>query len=91
LFIVQTDIVVLLIVKAKHERSHKTLCVCFLPVLQRVLRQRATGNLLDSVDSKAVVKGWVTKVKNGVTRRCWCVLLGRHFLYFRSPGDKVGM
>ncbi|KAL8624370.1 hypothetical protein ACOMHN_012770 [Nucella lapillus] len=61
----------------------------WIRVLQRVLRRRATGNLLDSVDSKAVVKGWITKVKNGVTRRCWCVLLGKHFLYFRSPGDKT--
>ena len=34
----------------------------FVAVLQRVLRRRATGNLLDSVDSNAVVKGWVTKV-----------------------------
>lgn len=33
-----------------------------MKVLQRVLRRQATGNLLDSVDSKAVVKGWITKV-----------------------------
>nr|KAG5695938.1 hypothetical protein BaRGS_017519 [Batillaria attramentaria] len=63
----------------------------WIRVCQRVLRRQATGNLLDSVDSKAVVKGWITKVKNGVTRRCWCVLLGRHFLYYKSPGDKTPM
>ncbi|CAE1254937.1 Uncharacterized protein CG43867,Pleckstrin homology domain-containing family H member 1,Pleckstrin homology domain-containing family H member 2 [Acanthosepion pharaonis] len=30
-----------------------------------------------------------TGVKNGMTRRCWCVLLGRHFLYYKTPTDKT--
>ena len=46
------------------------MCVdCCVAVLQRVLRRRATGNLLDSVDSNAVVKGWVTKVSTA--QICW--------------------
>ena len=29
------------------------------------------------------------KVKNGTSKRYWCVLLSRHFLYYKTPTDKV--
>ncbi|XP_041353761.1 pleckstrin homology domain-containing family H member 2-like isoform X2 [Gigantopelta aegis] len=58
-------------------------------LLNRVLKRQATSHLLESVDSKAVVKGWITKVKNGASKRYWCVLLSRHFLYYKTPTDKT--
>ncbi|KAK3597816.1 hypothetical protein CHS0354_029375 [Potamilus streckersoni] len=58
-------------------------------VLQKVLKRQATSFLLDQVETKAVIKGNLTKVKNGVTRKCWCVLLGRYFLYYKTTADKT--
>lgn len=40
-------------------------------------------------DSKPTVQGWLTKVKNGHAKRCWCVLTGKMFLTFKSPSDTV--
>ncbi|XP_071081218.1 pleckstrin homology domain-containing family H member 1-like isoform X1 [Haliotis cracherodii] len=61
----------------------------WMRLLNRVIKRQATSYLLDNMDGKAVVKGWITKVKNGTTRRCWCVLLSRHFLYYKTPSDKT--
>ncbi|KAL4238975.1 Pleckstrin y domain-containing H member 2 [Mactra antiquata] len=58
-------------------------------VLQKVLKRQATSFLLDQVETKAVIQGFLTKVKNGVTKKCWCVLLGGYFLYYRSPSNKT--
>ncbi|XP_060600776.1 pleckstrin homology domain-containing family H member 2-like, partial [Ruditapes philippinarum] len=58
-------------------------------VLQKVLKRQATSYLLDQVETKAVIKGFLIKVKNGITRKCWCVLLGGYFLYYRSPSNKT--
>ncbi|GIX68842.1 uncharacterized protein CG43867 [Caerostris extrusa] len=38
-------------------------------------------------DDKPAAEGWLTKVKHGHSRRCWCVLIGRMFLYFKTPND----
>lgn len=58
-------------------------------LVSQVVKRQASSYLLDQVDSKSVVRGWLTKVKNGLTRRCWCVLLGRHFLYYKTATDKT--
>ncbi|XP_053395925.1 pleckstrin homology domain-containing family H member 1-like [Mercenaria mercenaria] len=58
-------------------------------MLQKVLKRQATSYLLDQVETRAVIKGFLTKVKNGITRKCWCVLLGGYFLYYRSPSNKT--
>lgn len=47
------------------------------------------GTLLSRDDQKATVQGWITKVKNGHAKKCWGVLLGRMFLYFKAPGENV--
>lgn len=56
-------------------------------VLQNVQKRNAAKLLLSKEDQKATVEGWVTKVKNGHAKRCWCLLLGRMFLYFKTPHD----
>lgn len=61
----------------------------WIRVLQNVQRRNATKLLLSRDDQKPTVTGWVTKVKNGHAKKCWCVLLGKMFLYFKSPGETV--
>lgn len=56
-------------------------------VLQNVQKRNAAKLLLSKEDQKATVEGWVTKVKNGHAKRCWCLLLGRMFLYFKTSHD----
>lgn len=71
-----------------------TRCLVFIIFLisfhsQNVQRRNATKLLLSREDQKPTVQGWVTKVKNGHTKRCWAVLLGKMFLYFKAPGELV--
>lgn len=61
----------------------------WIRVLQNVQRRNATKLLLSRDDQKPTVQGWVTKVKNGHAKKCWCVLLGKMFLYFKAPGEMV--
>ena len=57
--------------------------------LQNVLRRNATRLLLSREDNKPTLQGWLTKVKHGHARRCWCVLIGKMFIYFKSQNDQV--
>ncbi|KAL0266885.1 UNVERIFIED_CONTAM: hypothetical protein PYX00_009315 [Menopon gallinae] len=59
----------------------------WLRVLQNVQRRNATKLLLSKEEQKPTLQGWLTKVKNGHPRKCWCVLLGKMFLYFKTPTD----
>ncbi|XP_014285092.1 uncharacterized protein CG43867 isoform X4 [Halyomorpha halys] len=56
-------------------------------VLQNVQRRNATKLLLSREHNKPTLQGWLTKVRNGHAKKCWCVLLGKMFLYFKSPSD----
>lgn len=56
-------------------------------VLQNVQKRNAAKLLLSKEDQKSTVEGWLMKVKNGHAKRCWCVLLGKMFLYFKTPHD----
>lgn len=58
-------------------------------ILQNVQRRNATKLLLSKEENKPSVQGWLTKVKNGHAKKCWCVLIGKMFLYFKSPTDTV--
>ncbi|XP_044747899.1 uncharacterized protein CG43867 isoform X7 [Coccinella septempunctata] len=58
-------------------------------VLQNVQRRNATKILLSREESKPAVQGWLTKVKNGHAKKCWCVLIGKMFLYFKAPNDQT--
>lgn len=60
-------------------------------ILQNVQRRNATKLLLSKEDNKPTLQGWLTKVKNGHAKKCWCVLIGKMFLYFKNPGDAVSM
>ncbi|XP_050344169.1 uncharacterized protein CG43867 isoform X1 [Nymphalis io] len=60
----------------------------WIRVLQNVQRRNATKLLLSKEDNKPTIQGWLTKVKNGHAKKSWCVLLGKMFLYFKSPGDQ---
>ncbi|XP_070524323.1 uncharacterized protein CG43867 isoform X2 [Cardiocondyla obscurior] len=59
----------------------------WIRVLQNVQRRNATKLLLSREDNKPTIQGWLTKVKNGHAKRCWCVLIGKMFLYFKCPSD----
>uniref|UniRef100_A0A1I8MRG3 Plekhh1 n=1 Tax=Musca domestica TaxID=7370 RepID=A0A1I8MRG3_MUSDO len=59
----------------------------WIRVLQNVQRRNATKLLLSREDQKPTLQGWVTKVKNGHAKKCWCVLLGKMFLYFKAPNE----
>ncbi|XP_069117939.1 pleckstrin homology domain-containing family H member 1-like isoform X2 [Argopecten irradians] len=61
----------------------------WIKILRKFLKRQATSYLLDHMETKAVVRGWLTKVKHGATRKCWCVLLGHYFLYYRTAKDKT--
>ncbi|XP_050550138.1 uncharacterized protein CG43867 isoform X5 [Spodoptera frugiperda] len=60
----------------------------WIRVLQNVQRRNATKLLLSKEDNKPTIQGWLTKVKNGHAKKSWCVLIGKMFLYFKSPGDQ---
>lgn len=59
----------------------------WIRILQNVQRRNAAKLLLSKDDNKPTIQGWLTKVKNGHARKCWCVLLGKMFLYFKLPSD----
>ncbi|XP_046382604.1 uncharacterized protein CG43867 isoform X5 [Ischnura elegans] len=59
----------------------------WIRVLQNVQRRNATKLLLSKEDNKPTIQGWLTKVKNGHAKKCWCVLIGKMFLYFKTPSD----
>ncbi|XP_031776947.1 uncharacterized protein CG43867 isoform X3 [Nasonia vitripennis] len=59
----------------------------WIRVLQNVQRRNATKLLLSREDNKPTIQGWLTKVKNGHAKKCWCVLIGKMFLYFKCPND----
>ncbi|GAB6021120.1 hypothetical protein CHUAL_003752 [Chamberlinius hualienensis] len=56
-------------------------------VLQNVLRRNATKLLLSKEENKPTISGWLVKVKHGHSKRVWCVLIGKMFLYFKTPND----
>lgn len=63
----------------------------WIRVLQNVQRRNATKLLLSKEDNKPTIQGWLTKVKNGHAKKCWCVLIGKMFLYFKCPNDTVSI
>ena len=52
--------------------------------LQAVVQRTALESLLRSrADEDPTLQGWLTKVKNGHSKKVWCILLGKMFVYFR--------
>ncbi|XP_036080155.1 pleckstrin homology domain-containing family H member 2 isoform X3 [Rousettus aegyptiacus] len=60
----------------------------WIKVLQNVLRVQAANPLFLQPEGKPAVKGLLTKVKHGYSKRVWCTLLGKTLYYFRSQEDK---
>ena len=58
-------------------------------VLQNVVQRNALKLLLSQEDQKPTVQGWLIKVKHGHQKKCWCVLIGKMFIYFRTPNEQV--
>ena len=58
-------------------------------VLQNVVQRNALKLLLSQEDQKPTVQGWLVKVKHGHQKKCWCVLIGKMFIYFRTPNEQV--
>ncbi|KAM8947352.1 pleckstrin homology domain-containing family H member 2 isoform 2-T2 [Pelodytes ibericus] len=57
-------------------------------VLHNVLRVQAASVLFTQPDVKPTVKGLLTKVKHGYSKRVWCTLVGKTLYYFRSQEEK---
>ncbi|XP_072598719.1 pleckstrin homology domain-containing family H member 2 isoform X2 [Vulpes vulpes] len=60
----------------------------WIKVLQNVLRVQAANPLFLQPEGKPTVKGLLTKVKHGYSKRVWCTLIGKTLYYFRSQEDK---
>ncbi|XP_032733846.1 pleckstrin homology domain-containing family H member 2 isoform X2 [Lontra canadensis] len=60
----------------------------WIKVLQNVLRVQAASPLFLQPEGKPTVKGLLTKVKHGYSKRVWCTLIGKTLYYFRSQEDK---
>ncbi|XP_043931003.1 pleckstrin homology domain-containing family H member 2 [Protopterus annectens] len=60
----------------------------WLHVLQNVLRVQAVSPLFTHPDVRPSVKGLLTKVKHGYSKRVWCALFGKTLYYFRSQEEK---
>ncbi|XP_032095324.1 pleckstrin homology domain-containing family H member 2 isoform X2 [Sapajus apella] len=60
----------------------------WIKVLQNVLRVQAANPLSLQPEGKPTVKGLLTKVKHGYSKRVWCTLIGKTLYYFRSQEDK---
>ncbi|KAI2657602.1 Pleckstrin homology domain-containing family H member 2 [Labeo rohita] len=60
----------------------------WLRVLQSVLRIKSASPLFTHPDTRPVMKGHLTKVKNGYSKHVWCALFGRTLYYFRNQEDK---
>ena len=61
----------------------------WVSVLQNIIQKNALKLLLSREDQKPTLCGWLTKVKHGHAKHCWCVLIGKMFLYFKMPSDQV--
>ena len=68
-----------------------TLVEEWVRTLQNVLRRNATRLLLSREDNTPTIKGWLTKVKNGHAKHCWCLLIGKTFVYFKNPNESVSL
>ncbi|XP_020012992.2 pleckstrin homology domain-containing family H member 2 isoform X1 [Castor canadensis] len=60
----------------------------WIKVLQNVLRVQAANPLCLQPEGKPTMKGLLTKVKHGYSKRVWCTLVGKTVYYFRSQEDK---
>lgn len=59
----------------------------WLRILHNVQRKNATKLLLSKENYKPTLQGWLTRVRNGHAKKCWCILIGKMFLYFKSPTE----
>ncbi|KAJ8248319.1 hypothetical protein GJAV_G00240730 [Gymnothorax javanicus] len=57
-------------------------------VLQNVLRVQVASPLFTQPEIRPCMKGLLTKVKHGYSKRVWCALIGKTLYYFRSQEDK---
>ncbi|KPP73858.1 pleckstrin-like domain-containing family H member 2-like [Scleropages formosus] len=61
----------------------------WIRVLQNVLRVQAASPLFAQPEIRPCMKGLLTKVKHGYSKRVWCALIGKTLYYFRSQEDKI--
>ncbi|KAG7462638.1 hypothetical protein MATL_G00186960 [Megalops atlanticus] len=60
----------------------------WIRVLQNVLRVQAASPLFAQPEIRPCMKGLLTKVKHGYSKRVWCALIGKTLYYFRSQEEK---
>ncbi|XP_041907772.1 pleckstrin homology domain-containing family H member 2 isoform X4 [Corvus kubaryi] len=60
----------------------------WIKVLQNVLKIQAASPLFVQSEIKPAMKGLLTKVKHGYSKRVWCTLVGKILYYFRNQEDK---
>jgi len=60
----------------------------WVKTLQNVVQRNALKLLLGRDGVKPTVEGWLAKVKHGHAKKLWCVLVGKMFIYFKTPQDQ---
>nr|XP_023660152.1 pleckstrin homology domain-containing family H member 2 isoform X1 [Paramormyrops kingsleyae]XP_023660153.1 pleckstrin homology domain-containing family H member 2 isoform X1 [Paramormyrops kingsleyae] len=60
----------------------------WIRVLQNVLRVQVASPLFTQPEVRPGMKGLLTKVKHGYSKRVWCTLIGKTLYYFRSQDEK---
>ncbi|KAJ7357395.1 Pleckstrin y domain-containing H member 2 [Desmophyllum pertusum] len=61
----------------------------WLRVLHSVMRKFSSTPLFAQVKDKEFMKGWLTKVKHGSSKKCWSVLHGQYLCFYKSEDDTV--
>ncbi len=45
------------------------------------------NNIFKRLNQPFFLQGWLAKVKHGHARKVWCLLIGKIFVYFKTPND----
>lgn len=61
----------------------------WIRVLQNVLRKQASDKARQLQCGKEAARGWLIKTRLGRSKRCWCVLTGKSFIYYKKKTDKT--
>lgn len=59
----------------------------WIRILNSVLKRKAVFHIRE--DQKAIIEGYVVKVKSGHSKRCWCALYGSVLAYFKCSNETI--
>jgi len=59
----------------------------WLQALRNNLKRFSGARILAKAGEKTIHEGWVTKVKGGTSRHCWCVLKEKTLLFYKNETE----